>query len=332
MQLRQSARASRHLRITIATALMAMTPLALGAVAMPQPAIEPPPVMAAQPAASGALDRIRASGKLVLGYRTDARPMSYQDASGQAAGYAVALCQKVADGLKSSLGLSTLAVEWVAVAPDAGIRDVQQGQVDLLCGEHAATLTEREVVSFSIPIFPGGISALLRDDASEQLQRVLEERPPPYQPLWRGTAAQSLQVLERKTFSVVEGTSAVDWVVAGIARLRLTATIAPADTYDAGVGKVVDRDSAVLFGDRARLLDAAKRSAQSKDLKVLTRHFTFAPLALTLSRNDDDFRLVVDRALSGFYANLEFGDIYAASFGPADPDTIQFFRTVAVPK
>jgi ABC-type amino acid transport substrate-binding protein len=87
-----------------------------------------------------------------------------------------------------------------------------------------------------------------------------------------------LQVLERKTFSVIEGTSAIDWVVADIARLRLTATFAP------------------------------------------------------LSRIDDDFRRVVDRALSGLYANREFGDIYAASFGPADPDTIQFFRMTAVPK
>ena len=80
------------------------------------------------------------------------------------------------------------------------------------------------------------------------------------------------------------------------------------------------------------MLDAAKRSAQSKQVKVVTRYFTFAPLALTLSRNDDDFRLVVDRALSGLYANPEFGDIYAASFWPADPDTIQFFRMTAVPK
>jgi polar amino acid transport system substrate-binding protein len=59
---------------------------------------------------------------------------------------------------------------------------------------------------------------------------------------------------------------------------------------------------------------------------VLTRHFTYEPLALVLARNDDGFRLVVDRALSQFYASPKFGDAYAAVFGPPDADTVEYFR------
>ena len=327
MQLKELTGSSRRFRIAIATALMTMTSLALGAVATAQPVVEPPPV--AQPAASGTLDRIRASGKLVLGYRTDARPLAYKDTSGQPAGYAVTLCQKVADGVKANLGLSTLAVEWVA---DAQTRDLEQGNVDLLCGDDAVTLTARETVAFSIPIFPGGIAALLRSDAGDQMKDVLEQRPPPYQPLWRGNAGLSLQALERKTFAVVEGTSAARWLIDRIAKLGFTAGLTPVDSYDAGVAKVVNRNANVLFGDRARLLDAAVHNANANDLQVLNRHFTYEPLALALKRNDDDLRLVVDRALSDFYALPAFGDTYTASFGPADPDTIQFFRMTAVPK
>ncbi|HYV88904.1 MAG TPA: amino acid ABC transporter substrate-binding protein, partial [Candidatus Polarisedimenticolia bacterium] len=44
--------------------------------------------------ATGTLDRVRQTGKLTFGYNPDARPFSYKDESGNAAGFAVALCQK----------------------------------------------------------------------------------------------------------------------------------------------------------------------------------------------------------------------------------------------
>lgn len=37
-------------------------------------------------------------------------------------------------------------------------------------------------------------------------------------------------------------------------------------------------------------------------------------------RIDDDFRLVVDRAVIRLYAAPKFGDAYAAVFGPPDTD------------
>jgi ABC-type amino acid transport substrate-binding protein len=319
--------AAGHVGIVIALAFAIAAGPARSASSAPPP--ETPAAATPAPApASGTLERIRSAGKLVLGYRSDARPLSYKDESGQAAGYSVTLCQQVADGVKSSLGLSGLAFEWVA---DASVLDVQRGNVDLLCGGTAVTLTDRAVVSFSIPIFPGGVSVLLRKDASAELTRALEERPPPYQPLWRGSSPQSLQALQRRTVSVVGGTKEVELLTARMAALKINSVIAPVDSYAAGVAQVLDGSSDMFFGDRAQLLDLATHNAKAKDLKVLARHFTFEPLALALQRNDDDFRLAVDRALGAVYRNPEFGDIYAASFGPADAETIQFFRMFAAP-
>jgi ABC-type amino acid transport substrate-binding protein len=99
------------------------------------------------------LDRLRESGKLTLGYRDDARPFSYRDESGNADGYAVALCKAVADKIKSDQGLSSLAVEWVSVGVENQLQAVQEGKVDLLCGA-AETLTSLTDVDFSAPIFP----------------------------------------------------------------------------------------------------------------------------------------------------------------------------------
>jgi ABC-type amino acid transport substrate-binding protein len=95
---------------------------------------------------------------------------------------------------------------------------------------------------------------------------------------------------------------------------------------------VLQRRSDVLFGERAKLLQAVQRSPAKDGLRVLSRHYAFAALALAMARNDDDFRLVVDRVLTGIYSNPQFGELYTAMFGLPDAETVEFFRSVAVPK
>jgi ABC-type amino acid transport substrate-binding protein len=142
------------------------------------------------PASSaGTLDRIRQNGKVMLGYRADAQPFSYRDESGNPAGYSVALCQGIADGLKTDLGLANLSIEWVPVTIDDRFSAVQQGKVDLLCGADTETLSRRKEVSFSLPIYPSGIGALLAANTPPELQEILERGSPRTKPIWRGSPA-----------------------------------------------------------------------------------------------------------------------------------------------
>src|SRR6476620_1612229 len=154
------------------------------------------PFAVPEPASAATLDRMQQTGKLTLGYHADARPFAYKDESANAAGYAVVLCKKVAEKIQSDQGLSTLTVEWVPVTVEEELQAVRDGKVDLLCGA-AETLTSRKDVDFSVPIFPGGIGALLRAGAPLGLKEVLSGRPPSG-PLWRGYPAQ---VLEKQIFS-----------------------------------------------------------------------------------------------------------------------------------
>ena len=274
------------------------------------------------------LDRIKAAGTIRLGYRADAQPFAFRDGSGNAAGYSVAVCLKVADAIKTRLSLSTLSVEWVAVTVADRFTAVQQGQVDLLCGAETVTLARRQDVAFSLPIFPGGIGALLRKDSPARLREVLAGRPPS-NPVWRGSAGQLLQT---QTFSVVTGTTAEPWLAGKLSEFKLTAKVAPVAGYDAGVQGVLDRSAHVFFGDRAILLDAAARSPSASKLMVLDRLFTYEPVALVLARGDEDFRLAVDRALSAFYASADFPALYVQWFGEPDDAALTFFRWNALPE
>jgi polar amino acid transport system substrate-binding protein len=282
---------------------------------------------AAPAAAAGTLDRIRQAGKIELGYRADARPFSYKDESGKAAGYSIALCEKIADDVKAELALPALTVEWVPVTLEDRFQAVQQGKVDLLCGADTATLTRRKDVSFSIPIFPSGIGAILRADSPAQLREVLAGRPSSG-PIWRGSPAR---ILEKKTFSVVGSTTSESWLGDELDKFKISATVAPVDSYQAGIQRVLDRSSDVFFGDRPILYDAAEGSS-SGDLVVLDRLFTYEPLALALGRGDEDFRLVVDRSLSRLFKSSGFKDVYVKWFGEPDESAAIFFGLSALPE
>ncbi len=288
------------------------------------------PLIGAAPVSAATLDRIKTAGKITLGYRTDAPPFSYREQAGTASGYSVALCQRVAEQVKAELGLSTLAVDWVPVTLDDSFAAVQQGKIDLLCGADTVTLARRKQVAFSTPIFPGGIGAMLRADAPAPLRNIPALGRPPEHPVWRGSPARS--ILEKKTFSVVTGTTGPSWLARRLDAFEISANVAPVDSYDAGLQRVLDRSSDVLFGDHVILLGAARRSPSASSLVVLDRLFTYEPLALALARNDDDFRLVVDQALSRLFASKDFDGLYSKWFGEPDESTLDFFQLNALPE
>jgi ABC-type amino acid transport substrate-binding protein len=280
-------------------------------------------------ASAATLDRVKAAAKLTLGYRIDAQPFSYRDSSGAPAGYSVALCKKIADQVKTELGLSTLSVEWVPVRVPDRFSDVQQGKIDLLCGGASATLTRMKEVSFSIPIFPGGIGALLRADSPGPLRDLLTGAPPLTHPVWRGSPARTF--LEKKTFAVVKGTTSEPWLAGRLKQFEIDASVMAVESYDAGIQRVLDRKADVLFGDRAILLAAATRNA-SEDLLVLDRLFTYEPIALGFARGDEDLRLLVDRTLSRTYRSKELGPLYSKWFGSLEEGEVTFFQRSALPE
>jgi ABC-type amino acid transport substrate-binding protein len=284
----------------------------------------------AESASAQTLGHVRDAGVLRVGYRQDARPFSYQDEAKAAAGYSVVLCQKIADAVKGELQLSGLRTEFVPFGSEEdGLGALRQGNIDLHCGATTVTLSRRESVSFSIPIYPNGIGALMRTDAPARMREILAGRPEPDQPRWRASLAQ---ILRERTFAVHKGTAEEKWLDHARNEFKIVAKVDGVEDYDVGVGKVVDGQADVLFGDRTALLAAAARSPSAEDLMVLGRLFTYEPLALALKRGDEDFRLLADRALSRVYSSGEIAEIYRSFFGEADDATLRFLRMTALPE
>lgn len=277
-------------------------------------------------ASAGTLDRIKKTGKLTLGYVDDMRPYSFRNEAGNPDGYAIELCKAVAESAKAELGASVTA-SFVAVPVNEALRSVAQGKVDLLCAPQVPTVANRREVSFSTPVFASGIGALVRSDAPSRLQDILSGRMPRTSPTWRANADQLLQ---RSTLGVMAGGRAEKELMDGLSRLRLSATITPVDDIAAGVAGVATQRIDAFFGDRALLLDAAKRHQGAVRLMVLDRYFTHEVGAFALARGDEDFRLLVDQALGKLIYSNDFAAIHGRWFGPLSDKSLTLYRLNAL--
>ena len=111
-------------------------------------------------ALGGTLEQIKKSGEIRIGYPTDAPPLAFNDASGQAAGYSVDLCKRVATVVKESLKLADLKVTFVPLAPADRLEAVARNKVDIECGATTMTLSREEKVDFTLMTFVTGGSLL----------------------------------------------------------------------------------------------------------------------------------------------------------------------------
>jgi polar amino acid transport system substrate-binding protein len=275
----------------------------------------------AMPAASQTLDRIREAGRITFGYVAHARPFVYRNEAGEAEGYAIDLCKQIAAEVKSKLALPALDVEWVPLGIDARTSQVREGGVDVMCTPAVPTLARRREVAFSLPVFPGGNRAVIRRDTPTSLREALQGTPST-EPVWRGSPAA--KVLQRTIFAVVSGTTSEGWLKARAELLQVNAEILEVLDYRSGLEKLLDHRVDVLFGDRAVILGEMSEAAHQR-LMVVDRQFTHELYALPIPRNDDDFRLVVDAALSRLYASDGFGELYAEWFKEFNDQTRTFF-------
>jgi len=113
--------------------------------------------------------------------------------------------------------------------------------------------------------------------------------------------------------------------------LKLIPRVSTVNDFDSGIQRVLDGRSNAFFGNRAILLDAVKRNGGSAHLQVLDRLFTHETVAFAIPRGDEDFRLLVDGALSRLFLSNEIGDVYGKWFGELSEGTLSFFQLVALP-
>jgi ABC-type amino acid transport substrate-binding protein len=275
--------------------------------------------------AVGALDKAKEGGQLAMGYLTDAGPFASADASGKASGYAIDICNRIADAVKSELKLGSLNVSYVALNRDEAFTAVQQGKVDLLCGA-VPTLARRAQVDFSIPIMISGVGVAVRPGAPARLRQALAGTDTSAnRPTWRASTDQAPQ---RGVIGVVGGSTIEKALSDRLKERRIVADVVAVDTTVAGIQMLGEGKIDALVGDHAALLVAAARGEGAGQVVEARRAF----VALAVRRDDDDFRLFVDRTLSRFYQTPDLAALYTKYFRAPSAGVLDIFKVVALPE
>ena len=278
-------------------------------------------------AGANTLERVRSSHTFTLGYQPEMAPFSMQQGD-KASGYAIDLCLKVADKIKSELGLPDLQVRYQPVTVADEVSAVSSGKVDILCTPTPPTLARRKLISYSIPIYTAGLSVVVRKDAAAPLLNVLNGEAANSGPTWRATVNNGLA---NHTYATIEGGVTEDWIRE---QMRLLGVIAKLDTVannDEGMKLVAEGKADAFFSERMMLRNEIAKEGADKNLVLLDRIFEYSPVAMIVERNDEDFRLLVDTALSEAYRSGAVQQYYDKYLEGTNDVVRKLFRVYALP-
>jgi ABC-type amino acid transport substrate-binding protein len=268
---------------------------------------------AAASAASPTLDRIKASGKVTFGYRDAAPPFSVRQRDGRVRGYSVELCERVAAEIARALKMPNLKTEWRPVDSETRLPDVVAGKVDAECGTTTMTLARMERVDFSLPIFVDGGSALVRT----------------------GTSLRRWADFEGKRIAVIPATTTESALKRALGVFGASARFVPVKDGEEGVALVLAGKADAYASDRMLLTQLKAADTRGDQLEFVPSDFSFEPYALVLPRNDADFRLLVNRTLTGLYKSGEIDAIFIrwlAPYGQPGPLLNSMFYLNALPE
>jgi len=233
------------------------------------------------------LDDIRNKGRIVIAHRESSVPFSFVE-GGKPVGYAVDLCKRVAAAVRTKLGLKTLAIEFVKVTPADRIPVIVERRADLECGSTTNNAERRQKVAFTVPHYVTGARYLVRADSE----------------------IGDLLAFQGKKLVSTTGTTPLKAIVQANKERLLGITVVEAPDHARAVEMVekgeVDgfaMDDVLLYGLRAARPDPGK-------LKVVGKFLTVEALAIMLSKDDPEFKQIVDDEMKRLVASREAYSLY----------------------
>jgi len=241
---------------------------------------------------TGTLKKIKESGSITIGHRESSIPFSYLDDKQQAIGYSMDICAAVVEEIKKELGLATLAVKLNPVVPQTRIPLLANGTIDIECGSTTNTLTRQKQVAFSPVHFITGTKLLVK----------------------KSSRIKSYRDLRGKTVVVTQGTTNERAIKALSDKENLGIKFLNAKDHGESFLTVESGRAAAFAMDDILLYGLVAKAKKPKDYDVVGDYLSFDPYGIMFRKNDDDFGVVVRRAMARLFATGDIEKLYAKWF------------------
>ena len=236
----------------------------------------------------GTLEKIERTGEFLIGYRTDSSPLSYENAEGEPSGYSVDFCRRIAASVNAHFDKKDIETKFVRISAEERISAVVNGKVDIECGSTTITLSRQEHVDFSLPTFVTGGSVLSL----------------------ASSGIQTMSDLAGKRVGVAKDTTTVEELRHYIKENLIDAEVVIVADRNEGMKRLNGGGIDALASDQIVLIGKVIEAVNPQRYSLVNEIFSFEPYGFVLRRNDADFRLVVNRAISQLYRSGEEGDIF----------------------
>jgi glutamate/aspartate transport system substrate-binding protein len=250
---------------------------------------------------TGTLKKAKETGAFTLGYRESSIPFSYLDDKQQPIGYAMDLCMKVFEAVKTELKMPNLKLNLQSVSSSNRIPLLQNGTIDLECGSTTNSTDRQKQVSFGPTYFVINVSAAVKKNAG----------------------IKTMADLAGKTISTTSGTTAVPLLKQY------------EKTKNADIKEIYGKDHAesflLLSQDRVAafvmddilLAGQIANSSNPGDYMILPESLRTEPYSMMLRKDDPQFKALVDKTIDGVMMSGEINKIYAKWFtSPIPPKGI----------
>jgi glutamate/aspartate transport system substrate-binding protein len=273
---------------------------------------------AAAAAQEGTLQKVKSSGSITIGHRDASIPFSYYDDKQQVVGYAVDLCNRIVDAVKTELKMPKLETKYQLVTSANRIPLMANGTIDLECGSTTNNLDRQKQVWFTITHFVTANRWVAKKSAN----------------------LKKLEDLKGKTIVSTAGTTNIKQITEINGQQNLGMNIISANGHPEAF-QMVETGRAVAFVmDDILLYSLAAQSRNPKDYEISAVALSVEPYGIMLRKDDTEFKKVVDAAMTNIYKSGEINKIYDKWFlKPVPPKGInlnvpmseQFKKVIANP-
>jgi glutamate/aspartate transport system substrate-binding protein len=269
-------------------------------------------------AQEGTLKKIKDSGSITIGHRDASIPFSYYDDKQHVVGYAVDLCMRVVDAIKTELKLPKLEVKYQLVTSANRIPLMANGTIDLECGSTTNNLERQKQVWFTDTHFVTANRWVAKKSAN----------------------IKTLADLKGKTVVSTAGTTNIKQITEINAAQNLGMNIIPANGHPEAFQMVESGRAVAFVMDDILLYSLVAQSRNPNDYAISADALSIEPYGIMLRKDDAAFKKVVDAAVAHIYKSGEINAIYEKWFlKPVPPKGInlnvpmsaQFKRVVANP-
>src|SRR5437879_2500058 len=243
-------------------------------------------------AQDGTLKKIKDSGSITIGHRDASIPFSYYDDRQQPVGYAVDLCLRIVDAVKSELKMPKIDVKYQLVTSANRIPLMANGTIDLECGSTTNNLARQEQVWFTITHFVTANRWIARKSAN----------------------IRSLADLKGKTIVSTAGTTNIKQITEINGAQNLGMNIISANGHPEAF-QMVETGRAVAFAmDDILLYSLAAQSRSPRRHAISAEATSVEPYGIMLRKDDVAFKKVVDAAMVNIYKSGQINAIYGKWF------------------